>query len=128
MISLFGFSQLITLTLTWSLQKTGCCPLQDHVVHRMGFLGGGQNLSVQEAVHLPPLPLEGVPCPLWDTCVGQSGGWLRGALQGMYRLLELWRRTTWTMRVGVRTYCVSFSVYNHVQPVVTPYTTRVLQG
>lgn len=100
---------LIKLTLARSLQKTRRCPLQ---VHRTGFLGGGQNLLVQEAAHLPPLPLEGVPCPLWDTCVGQSGGWFRGALGGTYRLLELWRRTTWTMRVGVRTYCVSFSVHN----------------
>lgn len=107
-----GFFQLITLLLithilTWSLQKTGCCPLWDHVVHRTGFPGVGQNLLVQEAVRLPPLPLVEVPCPRWDICVGQSGGELQGALEDMYRLLELWRRMTWTMRVGATTYCVS---------------------
>lgn len=123
---LFDFSQLSTLpliklALAWFLQKTRCCPLQDHVVHRTGFLEGGQNLLVQGAVRLPPLPPEGVPCPLWDTCVGQSEGWFRGAQEGTYRLLELWRRTTWTMRVGVRTYCVSFSVYNQTK-MFLPYT------
>lgn len=97
---------LIKLILTWSLQKTGCCPLWDHVVHRTGSLGVGPNLLVQEAVLLP-LPLEEVPCPLCDTCVGQSGGWWRGALEDTYRLLELWRRMTWTTRVGVTSYCVS---------------------
>lgn len=73
----------------------------------MALLGVGQNLLVQEAVHLPPRPLEGVPCPLWDTCVGQRGGWFQEALEDTFHLLELWRRTTWTTGEGVRTYCVS---------------------
>lgn len=82
------------------------------MVHRMGSMMGGQNLLVQEAVLLPPLPLEGVPFLLWDTCVSQSGGWFRAALQDMLRLLELWRRMIWTMRVGVRTYCVSLEIFS----------------
>ena len=118
-LSLFGFSKLIILPLIQlilicSPQKTRCCPLWDHVGHRMGFLGRDQNLLLQGALHLPPHPLEGAPCPMWDTCVGRSGGWLRVVLRDTYHPLGFWRRTTWTMRVGVRTYCVSVNFINQL--------------
>lgn len=62
---------------------------------------------VQAAVHLPPLPLEGVHCPLWGTCVDQNGGWLQEALGDTRRPLELWRRMTWILKLEVRLYCVN---------------------
>lgn len=98
---------LIKLNVTISPQKTRYRPLRVHVAHRMASLEGGQNLLVREAVCLLPRPREGAPCPLWDICVGQSGGWFQGALEDMCLLLELWRRTTWTRRAEVRTYYVS---------------------
>lgn len=98
---------LITLNVTFSLQKTRCRPLRVHAAHKMASLEVGQNLLVREAVCLLPHPQEGAPCPLWDTCVGQSGGWFQEALEDMCLLQELWRRTTWTTRTEVRTYYVS---------------------
>lgn len=74
------------------------------MVWRMGFLEFGPSLLAQEAVLRPLLPLESVLCPLWDTCAGPRRGWVQEAVEDTYRLLGLWRRTTWT-KVVVFTTC-----------------------
>lgn len=79
-----GFFDRITHFL--SLQETGFCP---HLGHWMGFLGFDPNLVVQEAARPLPLHLEEVPCLPGDTCVGQRGGGLQGALEDTHCLLEL---------------------------------------
>lgn len=72
-----------------SLQKTRCCPRWGRAAHRVGFWRDDQNLLVQAAVLLPPLPLDAVPCPLLDLLVVQSEGWFQGGLWDMYRRLDL---------------------------------------
>lgn len=97
LLSLFEFSKFIMIPLmqhilTCSPQKTRCYLLWDHVGHRTSFLGHDQNLLSQGALLLPPHPLEGVLCPMWDTCVGRSGQWLQVVLRDMYHPLVFWKR------------------------------------
>lgn len=106
--SVWWFVHVFIIHLVPADNKLLCSALQDHhVVWRMGFPEVGPSLWAQEAVLLPPHPLESVLCPLWDTCVGPRGGWLQEASEDTCHLPELWRKTTWTKVARLTTYCVS---------------------